>query len=453
MIPQYRRPAAPIPDNWPKQFSEDKEPFSELSGPATLPWRSYFIDDRLQQLIEIALQNNRDLRLATLNVERARAMYRIQSFELLPTVEGVAAGVKQGLSDDIAQRSGSNTVEEYSANLGVTAWEIDFFGRIRSLKEGALEQYLATDYARRGAQLALLSEVASSYVTLAADREFLELAKKTTVAQLKAYDLIKRRLEEGLASQLDLSQARTRVDAAQVDVARYEEQVVRDENALNLLAGFVVSTDLLPKNIGMISPPSDILIGATSDVLLNRPDISQAEHLLKAANANIGAARANLFPRISLTTSIGSVSAELSDLFGAGTGSWSFAPKVVMPIFDSRSWLALGVTKTDRKIAQTRYEKAIQAAFRETSDVLVRRAYIEDQISAQRSLVKASVETERLARLRYDRGIGGYLNVLDAQRSLYAAQQGLIALNLTKFINQIRLYAVMGGGELAAVEG
>jgi multidrug efflux system outer membrane protein len=445
MVPEYHRPAAPIPAAWPSGPAYKATPsIKGTPAAADLQWREFFVDAKLQTILERALKNNRDLRLATLNVERARALYRVQRAELLPTVETNVKATKQRVK--ISGSTGLVTIEEYGLNLGVTSWEIDFFGRIRSLSEKALEEYFATEQARRSAQILLLSEVANAYLTLAADRENLKLAQSTLEAQQASYRLIQRRFEVGLAPELDLRQAQTRVDAARVDMARYTELAAQDENALNLLAGSPVPAGLLPEELSAVKPLPDVSPGMSSEVLLRRPDILQAENLLKAANANIGAARAAFFPRISLTSAIGSASGDLSGLFKSGSFVWSYAPQVVLPIFDARTWSALDVTKVDRKIAVAQYEKSIQVAFREVADGLARRGTLGDQMAAQQSLVEATAKTYRLSTVRYEKGIDIYLNVLDAQRSLYAAQQGLISIRLAKLANQVRLYAVLGGG-------
>jgi len=337
-------------------------------------------------------------------------------------------------------------MELYSVNLGIASWEIDFFGRIRSLKDRALQEYLATEQARSSAQIALVAEVARVYLTLAADRANLKLAQSTLETQQANYNLIKRSCEVGLATELDLRQAQTRVDAARRDVPRFTQLTAQDQNALNLLAGSPVPEDLLPVNLSSITPPSEISPGLSSETLLNRPDIVAAEHRLKGAYAFVGAARAAFFPRISLTTSVGTASAELSGLFKSGSSAWNFAPQIILPIFDARTWAALRVTKADRKIILTQYEKAIQTAFREVADSLAVQGTINQQVSAQQSLVNAVAETYRLSNKRYTMGIDSYLGVLDAQRSLYAAQQGLVALRLAKIANHVRLYAVLGGG-------
>jgi len=447
MIPEYTRPEAPIPAGWPSGPAYRQTPTGPGAPlPAELRWREFFTDDRLQAIIAMALQNNRDLRVAALNVKRARALYGIQRAELLPTVDAVGSGIKQRVPAEISGTERSVTVEQYSASLGISSWEIDFFGRIRSLEKRALEQYLATGQARRSAQILLVSEVANAYLTLAADRESMQLARSTFETQQTAYNLIRRRFEVGLANQLDVRQAQTRMDAARVDIARFTGLAARDANALNLLVGAQVPADLLPEALSSIAQLPDVSPGMSSEVLLSRPDILQAEDLLRAAEANIGAARAAFFPSISLTTALGTASGELAHLFKSGTFAWSFAPQAVMPIFDARLWPALKVSRVDREIAVAQYEGAIQAAFREVADALARKSTLVDQMAAQQSLVEANAEAYRLSNARYEKGIDIYLNVLDAQRSLYISRETLIIIRLAKLANQVQLYAVLGGG-------
>ena len=446
-IPEYTRPQAPVPTAWPKGPAY-KDAASAQGAPIAdgLNWREFFRDEKLRAIISTALQNNRDLRLAALNVERARAGYRIQRSELLPTVDATATGYNQHLPADVSGKGRPVTSDQYQVSLGITAWELDFFGRIRSLEKKTLEEFFATMEARRSAQILLISEVANAYLTLAADRESLKLARSTLAAQQSSYELIKKRYEVGLAPELDLRQAQTRVDAARVDVAKYTQLTAKDKNALNLLVGSPVPDNLLPKALCAMKAPLEISSGTSSEVLLRRPDILQAEHMLKASNANIGAARAAFFPRITLTTFFGTATDDLSRLFNSGTDIWSFAPKISLPIFDARLPAALDATKVERKIVVAQYEKAIQVAFREVADALAQKGTVGEQMAAQESLVEATAVAYRLSDARYTKGIDTYLNVLDAQRSLYAAQQGLISIRLTKLANQVRLYAVLGGG-------
>ena len=447
MAPEYTRPKAPVPSEWPsgpayKAGSAD----TDERGAADITWQEFFIDKQLQTLIALALENNRDLRIAALNIERTRALYRIQRAELLPTVNAGAAFTKERVPGILSGKGQPSTTELYNVNLGISSWELDLFGRIRSLKDAALQEYLATEQARRSAQISLVAEVANTYLTLAADRELLKLAQETLRAQEATYNLIRRRYEVGASSELDLRQAQTRVDAARVDISRYTAIVAGDENALTLLVGSKVPDGLLQTELNTVTLLRDISPGLPADALLRRPDILQAENLLRAAHANIGAARAAFFPRITLTTSIGTTSDQLSGLFKSGSDTWTFIPQAVMPIFDARTWSAYDVAKTDREISLAQYEKAIQAAFREVADALAQRGTLGDQMAAQQSLAEATAESYRLSDLRYKKGIDSYLSVLDAQRSLYSAQQGLISVRLSRLTNLVTLYKVLGGG-------
>ncbi len=449
LAPKYVQPVAPVPDQLPQgEAYQESQPTAGAINIPELSWHDFFADEQLQAIIDMALENNRDLRLAALNVERARAMYGIQRAELYPAVNAAGSGGKQQRSTDLIGPGEPRTVEQYGVNLGIAAWEIDLFGRIRSLKDQALEAYLATDEARRGAQIALVSEVARVYLTLAADRENQQLAQSTFETQQQAYQLVQNLFDAGLSTELDLRRAQIPVEAARGDVARATQRVAQDKNALNLLAGSPVAEELLPADLNSIVSPQELSPGLSSEVLLARPDIVAAEHRLKGAYAFIGAARAAFFPRISLTTSIGTASNELSGLFGSGTDTWNFAPQIAMPIFDARTWAAYRVSKADRDIILAQYEKTIQTAFREVADSLAVQGTIDQQVMAQQALANATAETYRLSTERYNQGIDSYLGVLDAQRSQFAAQQGLVALRLAKLANRVRLYAVLGGGGL-----
>ncbi|MBU0651562.1 MAG: efflux transporter outer membrane subunit [Proteobacteria bacterium] len=446
LAPEYTRPAAPVPADWPTgaAYHQTNPSAPVASG---LPWRAFFTDERLQKIIETALNNNRDLRLAALNVERARALYGIQRAELFPSANAVGSGSRERVPADLSSTGSARTAERYSVSLGISSWEIDFFGRIRSLKDRALEEYLATDQARRSARILLASAVANAYLGLAANRETLKLAAATLETQEAAYRLIRKLCDIGLSSEIDLRRAQSQSEAARGEVARYTQRTAQDENALNLLVGSPLSPALLPVDLGGVTPPTEISHGLSSELLLHRPDVLAAEHRLKAANANIGAARAAFFPRISLTTTLGTASADLSGLFASGSGTWSFAPQIAIPIFDARTWSAYEVTKLDREISVAQYEKTIQTAFREVADALAVQGTMNQQIAAQQSLVDAVAETYRLSNARYTKGLDSYLGVLDAQRSLYGAQQGLIALHFVRFANRVTLFKVLGGGE------
>lgn len=447
LAPKYTQPQAPIPAQWPRGAAY-KDARGAPGAPTVpeLKWEDFFADRQLQEIIEKALNNNLDLRLAALNVERARALYGISRAELFPAVDALGSGYKQRVPADLSTTGQSMTATQYGVNLGVVSWEIDFFGRIRSLEEQALQEYLATEQGRRGVQIALVAEVARAYLTLAADRSRLKLARATLASQQANYRLIKRRFELGLGTDLDLREAQTRVDTARRDIPRFTQFVAQDHNALNLLAGSPVPENLLPANLSTVITPEAISPGLSSRVLLKRPDIMAAEHRLKGAYANIGAARAALFPQISLTAAFGTASADLSGLFKSGSAAWTFAPQVVLPIFDARIWAALRVSKADREIALTQYEKTIQTAFREVADSLAVQGTMDRQVSAQQSLVDATEETYRLSNIRFEKGLDNYLAVLVAQQSLYGQQQALIVLRLNRLANRVNLYAVLGGG-------
>ena len=447
MAPEYTQPEAPIPTNLPSwDENENTQSTREVQDIADISWREFFTDQKLQQIIETALKNNRDLRLAALNVEKVRALYGVQQAELFPVVAVAGGGSRQQSSADLTSTGNPRTTQQFNVDLGITSWEIDFFGRIRSLEERALQEYLATEEARRSAQIALISGVARTYLTMAADRENLKISRSTLESQEGVYDLIRRQYETGIATELDLRRSQIQVDVARRDIARYTQLTARDWNALNLLAGAPVPEDLLPSDLESVSTPRGISPGLSSEVLLRRPDIIEAEDQLKAAYAFIGAARAAFFPRISLTTFLGTASDELSGLFKSGSGTWSFAPQISLPIFDARTWAAYRVSQATQKIALARYEKTIQTAFKEVADALAVRSTVEQQVASQQAIVDSSEKVYRLSEMRYTEGIDSYLGVLVAQRSLFAAQQGLTYLQLDRLANQVELYAVLGGG-------
>jgi multidrug efflux system outer membrane protein len=445
LAPEYQRPESPVTEEWPTgaAYAQD-EP--DAPQAIDLKWQDFFADETLREIIQQALDNNRDLRLAALAVERAQGIYGISRGDLFPSLAADGGGTRQRRSADLTEPGQPRTTSQYSANLGFAAWELDFFGRIRSLSEQALEEYLATDEGRHGVQIALISQVARTYFMLAADRENLALARSTLDTQLAAYTLVKRRFEVGTASLLDVKQAQIPIDMARADVARYTQLTAQDINALVLLAGAPVPEERLPAGLAAAGMLKDVAAGMRSDVLLLRPDVMAAEHRLRGAYASIGAARAALFPRITLTGSLGVASGELSSLFGGHTGTWLFAPQFSMPIFDTRLWAALRVSRTDREIALAQYEKTVQTAFREVADALAVRGTVDEQLAAQESLTATVADTSRLAEKRYDSGIDSYLTVLDAQRSHFAARQSLVTLRFAKLAAQIQLYAALGGG-------
>lgn len=450
MAPEYIRPEAPVPAAWPNSPAyQGTNTDQSWKKPADLPWQEFFVEQQLQKTIGMALENNRDLRIAALNIERSRAQYQIQRAELVPQIDATAAGSKKQLPETLSGTGQTETTEQYSVGLGVSAYELDLFGRVQSLKDQALAQYLATEQARRTVQISLVAEVAVNYLNLAADRERLHLAQATLTAQQSSYQLIQRRYAMGVASELDLQQAQTQLDTARVDIARYTALAAQDENALNLLVGSTVPAELLPQTLSeTLTAVNDIPAGTPSEVLLRRPDILTAENQLQGYNANIGAARAAFFPRVTLIGSIGVGSDELSGLFSSGSGAWAFTPNITLPIFDAGSrWARLTVAEVDRDIAVAGYEKTIQTAFREVADALARRGTINDELSAQQSLTDATAARYRLSQARYDKGVDSYLAVLDSQRSLYSAQQGLITTRLSRLSNMVTLYKVLGGGD------
>jgi len=460
-IPDFKRPKPPIAETWP--VTTDSQ---QASIAADIGWREFFIDEKLRKVIELALNNNRDLRIAALNIERARAQYQITTANLFPTVNASGNATIQKIGDSssgnnsnlanvinngVIQQSNGNSGEitrNYRAGVSFSNYEIDFFGRIRSLNTQALQLFLATEEARRSAHIALIAEVANAWLTLQADKERLKLAQDTLKSQQSSYDLNKSRFDYGIATGLDLQQAQILVDTAKVDVARFTSLIQQDENALILLIGSNLPAELRPDNA--LQPATilaDLPAGLPSEVLQKRPDVVQAEYNLQAANANIGAARAAFYPSISLTASVGSASRELNNLFSSGTGFWNFVPQIVVPIFNAgRNRANLKTAEIDRDISLNQYEKTIQTAFKEVADSLAIRQTLTEQFNSQSSLVNASSESYRLSEARYKSGIDNYLLVLDSQRTLYAAQQNLISIRLIAFSNQVTLYKVLGGG-------
>jgi outer membrane protein, multidrug efflux system len=443
LAPKYTRPPLPVASSWPEPATAEK--FAPSA--AEVPWQDFFADSRLRSVIELALANNRDLRVAALNVERAQALYRIHRSELYPGVGVMASGDRYRLPEAMSSNGQAEIVSQYTVAVGTVSWEIDFFGRIRSLKDSALHQYLATEQARSAVQMSLVAAVAGTYLSLAADGEALQLARDTLEAQAASLELIRKSSDVGIASHLDVRQAESQVEAARAAVARYTGLLATDRNALDLLTGAPVGAELLPGGWDDVKEIPELSPGLPSDVLLRRPDILAAEHQLQATNANIGAARAAFFPNITLTAGAGTMSADLSDLFGSGSGTWSFSPQILAPIFAGGSLKAnLKVAEVNREIAVARYEEAIQQAFGEVSDALTLRKTLLAQREAQASLVHALQEAYRLSDARYRGGIDSYLGVLVAQRSLFVAQQALVGVRLAEQVNLVTLYKVLGGG-------
>jgi len=448
MEPRYRAPALPVPDQWPIPATTVADAGTAATATRDIGWRDFFVDPRLQRLIASALTNNRDLRVAVLNIESARAQYRIQRSALMPQIDASASYTKE--QEPAVDFGFPFTSSYYQIGVGITSFELDLFGRVRSLTHQALEQYLAQEQARRGAQLGLIAEVANAYLTLASDRELVRLAQQTLKSQESSFGLTRQQHEIGAASGLDLAQAQTTVEQARADAARYEGNVAQDVNALTLLVGAQIDPSWLPEGFDAKTMGIDALpAGLPSNVLLRRPDVLAAEFTLRAANANIGAARAAFFPDISLTADVGSASAALSGLFKSGTATWAFEPQATPPIFHGGALLGqLKVSNVNRSIALAQYEKAIQSGFREVADGLALTATLARQRTAQEALAGATSRAFELSQRRYKVGRDSYLVVLDSERSNYSAQQALITTRLAEQSNRVTLYEALGGGWL-----
>ncbi|WP_294393370.1 efflux transporter outer membrane subunit [uncultured Sphingomonas sp.] len=493
LAPHYDRPGSMVPATLPEGGVYPAQPAT-----TTVPdiaWQDFFVDPALRQAIQTGLTNNRDLRVAIANIEQARAQYRVQRADLLPTVAangsatiqrspfgiagattgvspgtgtggipgggtgtgtlpgggiggGVGGGTGIGGGAGVVGASGDKTIEIYSVNAGLSAFELDLFGRVRNLTRAALEQYLATEEGARATRISLIAEIASAWLTMAADRDQLQIARDTLESFRQSLTLTQAQFRAGVASELEVRQAQTSFDQARYDIAALTTRVAQDQNALNLLAGTTLPSEALPVALGSrVVTLTDLPAGLSSQVLLRRPDVLQAEHQLVAQYANIGAARAAFFPRISLTATAGTLSTELSNLFGNGTGTWSVAPSASLPIFDfGRNAANLRYAKASREAALATYERAVQVAFREVSDALAQRGTIDQQVEARSSRVEAASVAYRLSDARYRAGVDTFLTTLDAQRTLYGAQQNLVQTRLDAASNLIQLYRSLGGG-------
>lgn len=469
LAPDYARPTLPVPATLNGTNVSEGAPLAPETGP--MGWQDFLQEPRLRELVALALQNNRDLRVAVLAIEKARAQYGVEQSNRFPAVGATAAGNRTRTADDLNTSGRSPTSSQYSAQLGFSSYEIDFFGRVKNLNEAALQEFLRTTENRRSVQLSLVAEVANAWLTLDADGRRLQLAQDTLRSRQKSYELTERSHALGAASGLTLAQAQTTVDTARADVAAFTSQVARDRNALALLAGAPVPAALLPDGANpgataspaqaasasasvapapSLATPAATLLAVPGDlpssVLLNRPDVRAAEYTLRGAYASIGAARAAFFPSITLTASAGTASNALSGLFDGGNGTWSFAPQIRLPIFDAgRNRANLQIAETARDTALAQYDKAVQTAFREVADALAERATLAERLQAQQSLQAATLKALQLSQARYRLGADSYLPVLDAQRALYSAQQTLIGLALAEQANRITLYKVLGG--------
>jgi multidrug efflux system outer membrane protein len=449
MAPTYHRPGLPVAQSWPTAAPAQANGSQAATPVATeLAWKDVFLDPKLQAVIELSLAQNRDLRVAVADIERARAEYRVQRAELLPAIGATLSGDQTRTPAAFSPTGQTATIKEYQASVGFSAYELDLFGRIRSLNAAALQSYFATAETRRAVQISLIAEVAGDYLTLAADQDALEVTRDTLKTRDQALDLGRKQFDAGSISQLDLRQQETLAEQARSDLAVATAQVAQDLDALRLVVGAEVPADLLPHgDLVAIRIQRDLQPGLPSEVLTRRPDVLSAEHTLQAQNANIGAARAAFFPRISLTGATGSASTALSGLFTAGTGAWNFAPQIALPLFSGGANIAnLAGAKASRDIAVAQYEKAVQTAFREVADALAVRSTSRDRLAAQEKLVVAADDTVRLTQARYDRGVDSYLALLVAQRTLYASRLTLLSAQLTDAVNRVELYKALGGG-------
>lgn len=445
LAPEYHRPLAPVPSEW----SIKAKPDVSGTAVAAITWQELFADPELRQVIQLALDNNRDLRIAILNIEKARAQYRIQSSELVPQVGISGAEQAQRTPASVSYTGIGGVTRGYNLDVGISAYELDLFGRIRSLKEEAQQAYLSTAWSRQATQISLIAEVAESYMSLAAAQDLQRLAHDTLRSRQDEYDLQQSLTTVGKSSQLPLHQAESELESARYQTLLADKQVMSDRNALELLMGKPLPANLSPSpdSLAHMITAKPFSAGLPSDLLQQRPDIVASEHSLLGANADIGAARAAFFPSISLTTSAGRASHALGELFDAGGRSWSFAPQINLPIFSGGRLMAqLETSRVERDIAVAEYEKTIQTAFREVSDALAERSVVDEQTEAQQKNVQAAQAAFDFVQIEYANGATDYLEVLDAQRTLFAAQQSLIQSRLSQQNSLITLYKALGGG-------
>ena len=483
LAPDHLRPAGAAPDTLPAGGIYPASP-TDAPDVTAIGWRDFFLDERLRGVIETGLANNRDLRVAAANVLQARAQYRVRRADLAPTTAvngsatftnnifgavgaqggggagggavpgggtgtgGTGTGGGGGVGGGAGLGGASSNVEFYSVNLGFSNFELDLFGRVRNLSRAAQEQVFASEEAQRTARISLIAEIATAWLTMASDQEQLRLSRQTLATFRRTLDLTTAQFRVGVGSELEVRQAQTSYDQARSDIASLETRVAQDQNALNLLVGTTVPADRLPTELGAAAPTRDALpAGLSSAVLLRRPDVLRAEHLLIAEEANIGAARAALFPTISLTATLGTISTALGGLFGGGSFTYTGAPGVALPLFDAgRRRGNLDYARASQQVAVANYEKAVQTAFREVADALAQRGRIGDQLSAQTSRAGAAATAARLSDARFRAGVDSFLTTLDAQRVSYAAQQQLVTARLTRSANLVELYRALGGG-------
>lgn len=452
LAPNYVRPSGAVPTALPEGGVYPRAA-TDAPDVTAIGWRDFFTDDRLRQVIQLGLDNNRDLRVAAANVLQARAQYRVQRADILPSISANGSATYTNSASAAATTGGaagggSTDIQYFQANVGFSAFELDLFGRLRNLSKAALEQYFATEEAQRTTRISLIAEIATAWLTLASDQDQLRLSQNTLKTFEQTLDLTRAQFRIGVASELESRQAETNYQAARNDIATLQTKIAQDQNALNLLVGTTVAADLLPAVLGDGRVTRDALpANLSSEVLLRRPDVLQAEHQLIAQNANIGAARAAFFPRISLTAALGTISSGLTGLFGAGTGTYNVAPSVALPLFDAgRNKGNLDYAKASQQAAVATYEKTIQTAFREVADALAQRGTIDEQVSAQTARASAAQVAAKLSDARYRAGVDSFLVALDAQRTAYAAEQQLVTTRTTRSSNLIELYRALGGG-------
>lgn len=458
LAPHYERPDAPIPQQYPNADAVSNG--SQRSAAATvatagvsadLGWADFFTDERLKSLIRLALANNRDMRIAVQRVEEARAQYGVAESDQFPTI-GLGANGQVTRSPENMRMGGADSpsvARSYMAGIGLTAFELDFFGRVRNLSEAAFQQYLATAQARRTVHINLVAQVAEAYFRLRTAQDLEALMRRTIESRKNTLDLVQARYDAGIASALDLNQARGQLDTVRADIAGIRRSETQALNALQLLLGIQLP-DTLPKP-GTFSRDqvlAAIPVGLPSELLERRPDIMGAENALMGANANVGAARAAFFPNISITGLLGFASPQLGGLFGSGQRYWQFAPQIQVPIFAGGVQGNLEVAEARKNIAVSEYEKAIQTAFREVADALAGEATYAEQLDALRAVEASAAESLKLAQLRYETGVDSFLQVQNAEVTLYSVQQSFLQMGMDSLMNRVELYKALGGGWL-----
>ncbi|QHI99138.1 efflux transporter outer membrane subunit [Xylophilus rhododendri] len=457
--PVYQRPAAPVGAAFPAGAVYERQPgaaspegqarSADGRAAADIGWRDFFADPRLQAIVGLALQNNRDLRVSMLNVEAARAQYQITRASLLPTVDGTASATRQRTPTNLSS-SGRNYSTVYSVGASVS-WEIDFFGRVGSLRDQALAQYLSLAETRKAAEIALVSQVAVQYLTMLGDEDQLAVTRATLKNAQESLRINQLSYDNGVATELDLQQAQGIFEQASASLEAYSRARAQDENALVLLVGQQLPADL-PAGLPLVGQQllTDIPAGLPSELLQRRPDIAAAEQALRAANANIGAARAAFFPSVSLTGDFGTLSPTTGGLFRGAQRSWSFAPQISVPIFSGGALAAnLELAQVQKRIEIADYERSIQTAFREVSDGLAARGTYDRQIQSLQRYEASQRRRLELSDMRYKNGVDDYLSVLQAQTDLFGAQQSLVSARLARAANLVTLYKALGGGWIA----